>query len=189
MADFTQIFITADIEQRRLITDSGGPLGGDRVPNFYREEQVVLCFTCVNQDLSASGFSGTPSFEFGADVDYDQSTPTAILSENDMVNIEGDWEDADPAEGKLSVRVNTNTDRFNTIMDELEQRDESARCYLKLIRSEGNTTLFDHACNFYNIIRTDGSTPPGVEEPDYLTAEQTRLLVDDAKRLALATGQ
>jgi len=186
MADFTQIFLTADIENRQLITAQGGLLGGERIPSFYREEQLILCLTCVDADLNAIAFAGTPAFEFGADVDYDQTTAVAILSEDDKINIAGDWADADIAAGKLSIRINTNTDRYNGLMDALTERSVGARCYFKMIRTAGNTTLFDHRCNFYNIIRTDGSTPPGVEEPDYYTAVQADQLINDAKRLSLA---
>jgi len=174
-----QFHLYANVE-RRILTDSAGdPLGGDRLMEFFREEQGVLCFHCFNDDGTAHGFEVGDAFEFGAGDDFDQDTPVQILSEDDQFNIDGDWDDMDPTAGLLSVRYNTNTDAFNDLFA-TDEESADVGLYLKQIDPAiGNVTLCQYAATARNIRRTDGTTPPGVEAPTYPTYAQVLTLLLD----------
>lgn len=165
--------------QRRICTDANGNrLGGDEILEFFREEAGIICFHCMDNDGNPWPFAVSDSYEFGTARDWDPATAVDILSEDDQFNIDGDWDDADgvsqidPTEGLICCRYNTNTDAYNTAFSENGEALD-AGLYLKLIDPvNGNITLCQYATRYYNIRRTDGSVPPGVEEPEYMTAAQ-----------------
>jgi len=167
--DVTQIFLFANVDTRKLITSDGVPLGGDRLPRFFREEIVILCITFVDNDLNAVALAQSNTYEFGIAQDYDEDTNVLALAENDNINIADDWDDADATAGKLSVRLNTNTEEFATYLGTSSGKADT-KCYLRRFGDSTASILFDYACEVRNIARPSDAVPEGVSEPTYRTA-------------------
>jgi len=167
--DLSYINLYANVDKRLLITSDGVPIGGDALPQFWREEIVILRITCLDNNLAAVAFAETNTFELGIAQDYDQETAVLCMSEDDQVNIANDWDDADLTAGKLSVRINTYTEEYNThVGTNAEKRD--TRIYLRKFGSSVANIVFDYSCICHNIARASGSVPEGVSEPEYRTA-------------------
>jgi hypothetical protein len=85
-------------------------------------------------------------------------TPHICSSDNSLVNISGDWDDADIAAGKISVRA-----YFNTIpyRDRIGELDEIADCKMELVKyNSGNPSrLIQDGIRCKNIVDDELSEP------------------------------
>ena len=183
-----QFHLYVNVERRILTDEAGDPLGGDRLMEFFREEQGVLCFHCFKDDGSVWAFGVGDAFEFGVGNDWDQATAVQILSEDAQFNIGGDWASMDPTAGLLSCRYNTNTSQFNSLFSANAESAEVG-LYLKQIDAvAGNVTLCQYAATARNIRRTDGTTPPGVQAPTYPTYAQVLVILSSLYQGAWLIG-
>jgi hypothetical protein len=171
--------------QKRILVDvSGNPIASAMVPEFFREEEILLRFHVVDDYNQPWVFNETDAFEFGADPDFDAATAVDLLSEDDQFNLPGDWtegsaEVTDPSQGLICCRVNTNTAEFNAALG--TESELNSGCYLKVCTDLVNqvwATVFDGECIYRNIRRTNSSIPTEVTGPEYLTAAQTEALLD-----------
>ena len=137
----TSIYI--DISTRSQITEWGAPVDRSAMfPAIERGQWQVMCYTFVTRTESLDGTVLTPveldnnaAYVLVADdnfddddnlmlksyqsvVPFDESDPTS-----NMFNIEGDWIDggtADMSLGQLSVRVNSDTVKFASVLGDSE---------------------------------------------------------------------
>jgi hypothetical protein len=176
--DLTRIYLTADVNRRLLVTSDGSPLAGEDLVTLYREEIVILCISCVDEDGVAVPFQSSNTFELGVAEDYDQTTVVLCLSEDDQVNIAGDWADADIDEGKISIRLNTYTEEFNDHIDTARIQSDT-RMYLRLFGLNTASIVFDYPVLIHNIMRASAAVPAGVTEPTYRTAADQDIIDAD----------
>ncbi|MFA5659700.1 MAG: hypothetical protein WC900_10520, partial [Oscillospiraceae bacterium] len=93
--------------------------------------------------------------------------PLMAFSDNDQVDISGDWADIDRAEGKISVRVFCNTTEFeDTIGDE---ESIQAVIEVKKFTSAVPSIILQDGCACKNIINNDTPAPTS-SDPTYYTA-------------------
>lgn len=85
-------------------------------------------------------------------------TPHIASSDNSMVNISGDWDDADIAAGKISVRVYFNTVPYR---DRVGNNEEISDCKLELVKyNSGNPSrLIQDGITCRNIVDDELSEP------------------------------
>lgn len=146
----------------------------DDLPVLVLGETVVFCLTFLDGNGDRMVFQSGDTFELSADVDYDRSAddPLMLYSGNDMVNLADDWADADPASGKISIRVNCNTEGF---VQKLNDAD-SVRVRLEVRRfsadSAMQSALLSTTATALNTVRLDG-IPMAVELSSYYTSDQT----------------
>lgn len=107
-------------ETGRLVNKEGHD--ANIIPSWHRGDAFLLRVHYL--DVSAPGQEGgvlphalppDSSWRFGG---KKQAGPDVFLFESgaDKWNIPGDWEDADPEQGQLSVRVNLNTPNLTTLL-------------------------------------------------------------------------
>ena len=146
----------------------------DDLPVLVLGETVVFCLTFLDGNGDEMVFQSGDTFELSADVDYDRSAddPLMLYSGNDMVNLADDWADADPASGRISIRVNCNTEGF---VQKLNDAD-SVRVRLEVRRfsadSAMQSALLSTTATALNTVRFDG-IPTAVELSSYYTSDQT----------------
>lgn len=146
----------------------------DDLPVLVLGETVVFCLTFLDGNGDKMVFQSGDTFELSADVDYDRSAddPLMLYSGNDMVNLADDWADADPASGRISIRVNCNTEGF---VQKLNDAD-SVRVRLEVRRfsadSAMQSALLSTTATALNTVRFDG-IPTAVELSSYYTSDQT----------------
>ncbi len=127
MANFKRIPVMVDAATGKQIDEFGSVV---RDNDFFRllfDETVVLCcqfydVSWIDGEAQLTEHSIDPDLTLSAfgDNEFDYLTSFMFLSEqtedeNNMVNIASDWFDgatANPANGQLSFRINTNTTRF-----------------------------------------------------------------------------
>lgn len=140
--------ITIDTNTRAQIDQTGAFI--NRVANYVnveRDQWQILCFQFYNRAVSAAGAVTLEAYAFPAGTsfmligdndftntdcmfkslqsltDFDESDPIS-----NMINIAGDWIDgstADFALGQISVRVNTHTPKFQSVMGTTEVQKTS----------------------------------------------------------------
>lgn len=146
----------------------------DDLPVLVLGETVVFCLTFLDGNGDEMVFQSGDTFELSADVDYDRSAddPLMLYSGNDMVNLADDWADSDPASGRISIRVNCNTEGF---VQKLNDAD-SVRVRLEVRRfsadSAMQSALLSTTATALNTVRFDG-VPTAVELSSYYTSDQT----------------
>ena len=146
----------------------------DDLPVLVLGETVVFCLTFLDGNGDKMVFQSGDTFELSADVDYDRGAddPLMLYSGNDMVNLADDWADADPASGRISIRVNCNTEGF---VQKLNDAD-SVRVRLEVRRfsadSAMQSALLSTTATALNTVRFDG-IPTAVELSSYYTSDQT----------------
>lgn len=144
------------------------------LPVLVLGETVVFCLTFLDGNGDEMVFQSGDTFELSADVDYDRSAddPLMLYSGNDMVNLADDWADADPASGRISIRVNCNTEGF---VQKLNDAD-SVGVRLEVRRFSADSTmqsaLLSTTATALNTVRFDG-IPTAVELSSYYTSDQT----------------
>ena len=195
MANFKCIPVLIDAATGRQI-DEFGELVNDRY--YFRllfDETVILC--CQFYDLDRSGGdvqlaphpinpSLTPA-AFG-DSDFDPETPFMFLSTqtedaDNKVNIEGDWLDgstADPAQGQLSFRVDTNTERFAAAVGTNSSYRNFYFCITGIPAGETAKTVLAYFRFKAENRPSSSSGAPTSTDPEYLTAEEVQALVKTA---------
>jgi hypothetical protein len=129
MSDFKRIPIKIDAATCKQINDYGSVVRDTEYFRLLFDETVILCCEFYDVDWSSGTAVLTPhpinptlSLAAFGDNDFDAATAfmflteqSAVTPDTDGVNDIGDWHGdttADPAQGQLSFKVNTNTDRF-----------------------------------------------------------------------------
>ena len=132
--------ILIDLNTKSQISATGEyTTRSDEYIAIERGQWQIICFEFVNRTESSEGvvtlepvsFNANTSFMLVADNDFNDDNALMLKSiqsntpfsdsnpESNRINIAGDWIDggtADLAQGQLSVRVNSDTVKFNSVM-------------------------------------------------------------------------
>lgn len=133
--------ILIDLNTKSQISATGEYITrSDEYIAIERGQWQIICFEFVNRVESSTGvvtlepvrFDANTSFMLVADNDFNDDNALMLKSiqsntpfsdsnpESNRINIAGDWIDggtADLAQGQLSVRVNSDTVKFNSVMN------------------------------------------------------------------------
>ena len=148
-------------------------LRSGELPELVLGESVVFCLTFLNPDGSAVIFSGDEVFELSGDCDYDHETGLMFYAGPDRMNLPGDWAEADPAKGKIALRVNCNTENFASKLGDQEE----IPVFLEVCMTADAVTrsiLLRTTATALNTIRHE-SEPPEEIQAEYYTAAQTEV--------------
>jgi hypothetical protein len=174
-----EIDITYDVDNRRQI-DSAGALA-DPKSVFYREQPLIR-LTLVRSDLTA--YTGLPaSGTFTASLDNNFNTADALMAKtlDAGINVSGDWADVDPANGKVSIRLDCKTASYKTKIGTSEKLTNTK---LELQGYEVGETdpsnVFRFELYAEGLQDDAGATPPAPEEDFYTKTEIDSLLVAKA---------
>lgn len=199
----TSIYI--DISTRSQITEWGAPVDRSAMfPAIERGQWQVMCYTFVTRTESLDGTVLTPveldnnaAYVLVADdnfddddnlmlksyqsvVPFDESDPTS-----NMFNIEGDWIDggtADMSLGQLSVRVNSDTVKFASVLGDSEVKSSGLyQCIKQFLPGISNpSTISWIKFKAVNTVRDWSSAqaipPAGVDYIAYINAYMKNML-------------
>lgn len=152
------------------------------LPELVFGESVVFCFSFLNPDGTPVVFSGDEVFELSGDSDYDPETGLMLYAGADQMNLEGDWSEADPARGKIALRVSCNTENFAAKL--ADQERVQLRLEVRMTASDGVTRsiLLRSEATALNTIHRD-ETPPEEIAAEYYTAAQTEARLNTKAQL------
>jgi hypothetical protein len=194
MANFKRIPVLIDAATGKQIDEFGSVV---RDNDFFRllfDETVILCCQFYNvswldgeAQLSEHPIDYDLTLEAFGDNDFDPQTSFMFLSEQtedaaNMVNIANDWFDgtsADPENGQLSFRIDTNTARFAEVLNSSGLQNfyfcitgvpsgQTAKTVLAYFRFKAENRPSSSA----------GS--PASTDPEYLNAQEVQALVKSA---------
>lgn len=159
--------------QRPVIPDDPETeLRSGELPELVFGESAIFCFTFLNPDGSPVNFSGTEVFELSGDCDYDHETGLMLYAGAENLNLPGDWSEADPASGKIALRVSCNTENFAAKI----AGQERLPLYLevRMTASDGLTrsVLLRTEATALNTIHREDVVPEEIAA-EYYTAAQT----------------
>ncbi len=149
----------------------------DDLPFLVMGESVIFCLTFVNLDGTPLVFGSTDVFELSGDNDYQHGDdPLMLYADQSGVNLPGDWDQADPAQGRISIRVNCNTTGFQQKL----AAAESITIHLEVRRStagnaERSVILSTDVVGKNTVILHE---VPAEAAPDYYTAAETDALLN-----------
>ncbi len=159
--------------QRPVIPDDPETeLQSGELPELVAGETVVFCFSFLNPDGTAVVFSGGEVFEFSGDSDYNRETGLMFYAGPGQMNLAGDWDEADPAKGKIALRVNCNTENFIAKLGDQKQLPVFLEVRMTAADAVTRSILLRTTATALNTIHTD-SEPPEEIRSEYYTAAQT----------------
>ena len=144
------------------------------LPQICFGETVIFCFTFLDEANQAITFLENDSFTLAADADFIHGEdPLMLFAGPECVNLPGDWDDADPLHGKISIRVNCNTVGFEQKIGSAE--DLIVRMEVRRISGNFQTVLLHADAIARNTIFLNEHSPE-MAVPEYYTAAQTEQL-------------
>lgn len=147
-------------------------LRSGELPALVLGESVVFCLTFLNPDGSAVIFSGDEVFELSGDCDYDHETGLMFYAGPDRMNLPGDWAEADPAKGKIALRVSCNTENFASKLGDQEEIPVFLEVRMTAADAVTRSILLRTTATALNTIRHEGE-PPEEIQAEFYTAAQT----------------
>ncbi len=195
MADFKCIPVLIDAATGKQIDEFGAIARNNDYFRLLFDETVVLC--CQFYDVSwidgSAQLSEHPidsalTLSAFGDNDFDPLTSFMFLSEqtedaDNKVNIEGDWFDgttADPANGQLSFRVDTNTVRFAAVLESSSGLQNFYFCISGVPSGQTAKSVLAYF-RFKAENRPSSSVgAPTSSDPEYLNAQEVQALVKSA---------
>ena len=195
MSDFKRIPILVDAATGKQIDEFGSVIRENDYFRLLFDETVILCcqFYDVNwidgvAELNPHRVNPTLTFAALGDSDFDPTTPYMFLSEqsqdeSNTVNLIGDWfndETANPLDGQLSFRVDTNTERFTEALQNSSTGQSFYFCITAVPSGQTATTVLAYF-KFKAENRPAASTgSPVNSDPEYLNAQEVQALVKSA---------
>ena len=195
MANFKRIPILVDAATGKQIDEFGSVV---RDNDFFRllfDETVILCcqfydVTWIDGEaqLGEHPIDSDLTLEAFGDSDFDPLTSFMFLSEqtedeSNKVNIANDWLDgstAVPENGQLSFRVDTNTIRFDAVLQNSTGLNNFYFCITGIPSGETAKTVLAYF-RFKAENRPSSSVGvPTSSDPEYLTAQEVQALVKSA---------
>ena len=144
------------------------------LPQICFGETVIFCFTFLDEANQEISFLENDSFTLAADADFIHGEdPLMLFAGPECVNLPGDWDDADPLHGKISIRVNCNTVGFEQKIGSAE--DLIVRMEVRRISGNFQTVLLHANAIARNTILLN-EYAPDMAVPEYYTAAQTEQL-------------
>jgi hypothetical protein len=195
MADFKCIPLFIDAATGKQIDEFGSVVNDRSYFRLLYDETVVLCCQFYDIDWSDGEAQFTPhaidpslTLEAFGDSDFDPLTPFMFLSSQtqdaeNTVNIEGDWiggATADPLQGRLSFRVNTNTVCFAEAVESVSGHKNFYFCITGVPAGQTEKTVLAYFKFKAENRPTSSLGEPESADPDYLTAQEVRALVKSA---------
>lgn len=151
--------------------DPDTELRSGELPELVVGETVVFCLSFLNPDGTPFVFSGNEVFELSGDSDYDHKTGLMFYAGPDQMNLPGDWAESDPAQGKISLRVNCNTEKFTAKLEDRTQLPVFLEVRMTAADAVTRSILLRTEATAVNTIHSDGEIPEAVL-PEYYTAAQ-----------------
>lgn len=170
---YRKIPITVNVEKGAIVNPSNGQsLSASAIPVLFYNEIAILCLSFVNNSLAPYPVSESDIFEFSGDSNFIHSDGLAVFSENDQVDIAGDWSGESGINrslGRISVRVNTLTVPFS------QKYPSKKDLYIQLDRYPAGSSipskmLQDKIYGKPSVSDNEGS--PESSDPEYWTASQ-----------------
>ncbi len=146
-------------------------------PPLHYGENVIFCITFFDSEEVPSLFGQNDMFELAGDKDYDHSNSLLLYAGPEAVNVPGDWEDADPMAGKISIRVNTFTETLAESLDGRESLDVRLQVYRTIPANNFRTVLMDVPALIRNTIMTTEGAPVTTTPGYYRNFEVDRLFI------------
>jgi len=169
------IDIWYNITTGKHLNASGNPIRDEEFPYIiYKEKPLVKLRLVTDRDLTAyTGLSAGDVLSASVDFDFDHDTDTMCKTIASGINVGGDWDDADPTQGKISIRLDAYNTRYQTVIGTL---GEKAGSKLELLAFETGTGYLIAAIRMpfktLNIQDDAGSVPPEPAE-DFFTREES----------------
>ena len=194
MANFKRIPVMVDAATGKQIDEFGSVV---RDNDFFRllfDETVILC--CQFYDVSwVDGEAQLGVHPIASDLtlaafgdnDFDYQTAFMFLSEqseddSNMVNIENDWFDgatANPANGQLSFRIDTNTTRFAEALNS-SSIQKFYFCITGVPSGQTAKTVLAYFRFKAENRPSSSAGAPVSNDPEYLNAQEVQALVKSA---------
>lgn len=190
----TKLYYNVDVDRRQLLAPANNAPLTSAALRLVARDQFILCLSFVRQTggewVAAALDAGTQirlglkavGSLFGADY--------LAFSDVDQVNIQGDWDDAALEDGKVSIRVDLNTEPVEGLFDD---SDEDADCILEVEALDAllnATTIVQQDVSLKPDVIRANATPPEEGQPDYLTTATgvlaTQVVIPAGKRLVIS---
>ena len=104
--------IYVNVSKAELINAQGGTINPFVI---YRGSQFIFRVNLLNDDLTPFILNASDSFYAGVNDNYTRTNDDYCQSYDDQFNISADWDDIDLTEGKISFRLNTDTELAENI--------------------------------------------------------------------------
>ena len=195
MSDFKRITILVDAATGKQIDEFGSVVRDNDYFRLLLDETAILCcqFYDVNwidgvAELNPHRINPTLTFAAFGDCDFDPTIPYMFLSEqsqdeSNTVNLTGDWFNdgtANPLDGQLSFRVDTNTERFAEVLQNSSTTQSFYFCVTAIPSGQTATTVLAYF-KFKAENRPSASTgSPASADPEYFNAQEVQALVKSA---------
>ncbi len=154
-------------------------------PPFYYGETVIFCITFFDSEDVPSFFGKNDAFELAGDNDFDHSSSLLLYAGPETVNVEGDWDEADPAAGKISIRVNSMTEALAEKLNGLDCLDVRLQVYRTITGKTVRSILMDVPAKIRNtVMMTEGV--PVAASPGYYSSVEVDLLLAGHNTLGTA---
>jgi len=167
--------------QRRLITiywdvvnechrnSAGEKIRKDQYPFInYREKPIANLYLVTDDSLTSyAELNATYTFSAAIDDDFDHSTNLMCKTDNDEINITGDWEGdsantPSTAAGEFSIRLDADTTQYRDKIGTNQEKNNTkleVKCY---DTTSGDLwAVFRMPFRCYNIIDDGSATPTG----------------------------
>ena len=159
------------------------------LPVLFLGETVIFCLTCVDEAGNAMVFDAGDSFVLSGDTNYEHDDDLLIYSAGSgAVNAAGDWSEASPANGKISIRAVCGSGNATSKIGTGEMC--SVEMQLRRIPAGGTafSVLMSRAFPLKNIILS-GENEPAAASVGYYTAAQVDSLLSGIRTEIYAVPQ
>jgi hypothetical protein len=161
------IVIYWDVVNKCHRDSSGAKVRSDQYPFInYREKPIVNLYLVTDDSLTSySELNATYNFTAAIDDDFDHSTGLMCKTEDDEINVTGDWEGdsantPSTAAGEFSILLNADTSEYDSKIASLSEKAGTkleVHCYDST--SGDLWAVFRMPFRCLNIIDDDSATP------------------------------
>ncbi len=165
-----------NVDRQRFSDAEGTPLALEQLPRIALTQQAVLALTCIRDDGTPAAFNSDDSFSWAADDDWSSVSDVALLSPDSEVNRAGDWSEANPAAGKLGIRVDADSAALQAVLG--SEAEVLLHGELKVYAAGATKPYFVGRMELYarNLVDFAGVTPPAIPANFYSRSEVDGLL-------------
>ncbi len=178
MAEYRKIFLSVNPELASIVdpaTPDTAAASASFIPSVYNGETVIFCVSFIDSSGQSLPQSSGDVFELSIDCDFIHEDDP-LMAYSTLSNQPGDWEDASPEDGKISLRVPCSTIAFN----EKLQDSESKKAWMEIKKispgSSDVTVMLLASITAKNVLHLDESEPEP-SDPLYYTRAQVDALL------------
>jgi len=188
---YTRVEITVSSNSRTIVDiETGVALALSQRPSFHYGEILVLCVSFIDANLAPYALDSGDTFECSLDSDFvhflgspSVSDPLMAYAGNDAIDIAGDWDDIDRAQGKISIRLDCLTSGYLAKAG----AKQVIPAYLEIRRfpvgTGRSTGMLLDTVEAYNSVHV-GEAAPESADPEYRTAAE-QASIDNALTAAI----